>query len=102
MYTMDDHHADAIRYPACSLGHVWWQHGNRTGHCARCHATFEGVALFDAHQTSHDGVTTCKDPRTMEYRGVPLRLVDGSWRGPGMPESVKSGHRNARTDEDAD
>lgn len=86
---MDDHHRDGRKYPACSLDHVWLQRGNTTGHCSRCHETFEGVTLFDAHQTiGDDGRTVCADPRQMTVRGKPLRLVDGSWRGPAMPADV--------------
>lgn len=89
MYTMEDHQADAVRFPACSLGHVWKQRGNKTGHCAKCHATFEGIDLFDRHQSSVDGVTVCADPAGMTIRGVPLELFDGAWRGPRMSDAEK-------------
>lgn len=74
-------------HPKC--GKSWRQRGNRTGHCAACHETFEGLALFDAHQLiSRDGKPVCRDPRRMTYRGEPLRLVEGTWRGPSMPEGT--------------
>lgn len=64
-----------------ACGRTWQQRGNRTGHCAGCHETFEGIALFDAHQTSDNGITVCKSPETMEHpRGWSLKQVNGSWR----------------------
>ena len=78
------------RHGAC--GKTWKQRGNRTGHCSQCHATFEGLAVFDAHQrVSADGQTVCLPPDRLRYRGVRLRLVDGTWRGPGMPAGVAFG-----------
>jgi hypothetical protein len=69
---------------ACGKG--WKQRGNRTGHCSGCHETFEGIALFDAHQRrSADGSLVCLDPAVMKHRGKRLRLVYGTWRGPQMP-----------------
>ena len=68
---------------------TWIQRGNRTGHCAKCHESFEGVALFDAHLELHDdGSATHLDPAEMTYRKEPLRYVDGSWRGPEMDKGV--------------
>lgn len=97
MYTMDDHRTNARKYPACSLEHVWHQRGNATGHCAKCHQTFEGITVFDAHQsTGEDGKTICKAPSEMTVGGKPLRLIDGSWRGPGMPEAEIERRRTAR------
>lgn len=70
-------------------GAVVLQRGERTSHCPRCHITFEGLTLFDAHQRI-DAVTgrvTCSAPNTMLFRGKRLRFVegergaDGSWRG---------------------
>jgi hypothetical protein len=87
--TMADHRRDAVRYPACGCGAVWKQRGNLTGHCTRCHHTFDGIELFDRHQTTDDhGTTHCKDPRTMRLKHEPLILVDGTWRGPRMPDHV--------------
>ena len=63
------------RHGAC--GRTWKQRGNRTGHCARCHETFEGVTLFDRHLNG----TGCHVPTEMEYpTGYALQLVNGSWR----------------------
>jgi len=77
-----------VTHPKC--GKSWKQHGNRTGHCAKCHETFEGVTAFDAHQRiNDDGSVTCLDPRTIKVSGVFLALRDGSWRGPGMPQTLR-------------
>ena len=74
-----------------ACGKSWKQRGNRTGHCAGCHETFEGIALFDAHQrVSADGKLVCLAPDRMIFRGKKLRLVDGTWRGPAMPRGVFS------------
>ena len=74
-----------------ACGKTWKQRGNRTGHCSGCHQTFEGLALFDAHQRLRpDGSVICADPATMLFRHQPLRLVDGTWRGPEMPKTAVS------------
>lgn len=65
--------------PRC--GRSWNQHGNRSGHCAKCHETFEGIALWDAHQTIREnGSVQCKPAQFMLYQGFPLISRDGSWR----------------------
>lgn len=72
-----------VRHPKC--GKSWRQRGNRTGHCARCCETLEGLTLFDAHQRLRaDGRVECVDPATLKDHGQLLRLVDGTWRGGGM------------------
>lgn len=72
---------ELVSHGAC--GKEWVQRGNRTGHCARCHHTFEGITLFDSHQSiSPEGFVICADPAEMEFQKQPLRLVDGTWRGP--------------------
>lgn len=77
-----------------ACGKTWKQRGNTTGHCAACHETFEGLGLFDAHQRlSQTGRVICAVPAAMVYRGEPLRLVDGTWRGPAMPLAVLEGRR---------
>lgn len=85
--------AQKITHPAC--GKSWTQHGNRTGHCAKCHETFEGAALFDRHQEhGPKGEVICRDPREMGTGSVekgtwePLRLVDDAWKGPEMPKGT--------------
>jgi DNA (cytosine-5)-methyltransferase 1 len=50
--TLADHHRDAVHYPACNCGAVWRQRGNLTGHCTACHQTFQGIELFDRHQST--------------------------------------------------
>lgn len=83
--------SEIVRHSKC--GRSWRQRGNRTGHCAACHETFEGEALFDAHRRdSAEGQRICLDPREMAHRGVQLAFVDepgtdGSWRAP-MREGV--------------
>ena len=70
-------------------GKTWKQRGNRTGHCSGCHETFEGETLFDAHRvTLDDGTRGCLDPAAMKHAGQPLRLINGSWRGPGMTDEA--------------
>lgn len=76
-----------IGHPKC--GKTWAQRGNRTGHCAKCCETFEGLTLFDAHQrVADDGSVTRLDPATMTFHGKPLRNIGGSWRGPEMPKGA--------------
>jgi len=59
-------------------GRSWRQRGNRTGHCARCHETFEGSRLFDAHQRQlQDGRVDCLNPREMTMNSHPL-IFDGT------------------------
>lgn len=68
-----------VTHPRC--GKSWNQHGNRTGHCAKCCRTFEGASLWDAHQTIQpDGSVVCKRPDDMKFNGLPLVYRDGSWR----------------------
>ena len=78
-----------LTHPAC--GKSWTQRGNLTGHCSKCHETFEGLTAFDAHQSIGDGGDViCKLPTDVAIGKVPLRLVDRTWRGPGMPDDVKA------------
>ena len=64
-------------------GKSWRQRGNRTGHCARCHNTFEGVALFDAHFVRTDEGLESRDPASMLFNKKPLvfdgTYGDGAW-----------------------
>lgn len=79
----------AVRVSHGACGKSWLQRGNRTGHCSKCHETFEGVALFDAHQSLDDaGRVICADPRTMTFRKQPLRRTGDSWSGPALPEGT--------------
>lgn len=72
-----------------ACGKTWNQRGNRTGHCAACHETFEGISLFDWHQELQaDGRVKCRDPRDAKWASKGLRLVDGAWRGPKVDPSV--------------
>ena len=50
-------------------------------HCSRCHLTFSGIGLFDAHQRGGQ----CIDPAEMDVKGDPLRLLNGVWSGPELP-----------------
>lgn len=71
-------------HPKC--GKTIVQRGNKTGHCAKCCETFEGLSLFDAHQrVVAGGRIECLPPAHMKFKGKRLRLVDGSWRGPELP-----------------
>ncbi len=71
-------------------GAVVLQRGERTSHCPKCHVTYEGLKLFDAHQRiAADGSIVCLAPEHMKFGGARLRFVaasqplaDGSWRGP--------------------
>lgn len=72
---------------ACGKG--WKQRGNRTGHCAKCHETFEGITLFDWHQViQSNGSVKCRDSSDAKWIEKGLRLVDGAWRGPEMPKEL--------------
>jgi hypothetical protein len=82
-----------VRHAKC--GKTWRQRGNLTGHCAKCCDTFEGLTLFDAHQMIlADGRVECLDPATMTFHRQPLRLMDGTWRGPVMPHAVAENRRS--------
>lgn len=79
--------AELTTHGAC--GKSWRQRGNTTGHCARCHETFEGLGLFDWHQVVQgDGTVKCRDLRSGAAIRRGLRLVDGTWRGPEMPKEL--------------
>ena len=79
-----------------ACGKTWRQRGNRTGHCSACHETFEGEKLFDAHRVTLDDETRgCADPRSMEWQGEPLRVENGTWRGPRMSAEARERYRAA-------
>ena len=87
--TIADHQKNAVRFPSCCCGAVWRQRGNSTGHCTRCHETFQGIELFDRHQhIQPDGSVRCLDPHSIKLRHQLLELVEGVWRGPRMPDHV--------------
>lgn len=70
-----------------ACGKTWRQVGNRTGHCSRCHLTFQGATLFDGHQKlNDDGSVECSDPATTRIRGHDLHFSaehgDGVWMYP--------------------
>lgn len=70
-----------------ACGKKWWQRGNSTGHCSKCHLTFEGLGLFDWHQLlDKSGNVICRDPASEEFASKKLRLVNGTWRGPAIEE----------------
>jgi hypothetical protein len=74
---------------ACGKG--WKQRGNRTGHCAACHETFEGLSVFAAHRRQNeDGTAICLQPAAVTYQKKPLRLIEGTWRGPELPKNTFS------------
>jgi hypothetical protein len=75
-------------HAACGKG--WHQTGNRTGHCAKCHETFQGLTLFDWHQQiGDDGHVICRDMTGPESAAKGNRLVDGVWHGPAMPAELR-------------
>ena len=95
--TTPDASRQRVTHPKC--GKSWVQRGNRTGHCAKCHETFEGLTAFDAHQTlTEDGSVICAPPASVKVGGQSLRLVDGTWRGPGMPADVKAKYAAMRVE----
>lgn len=60
----------------------WVSRGNRTGHCARCHHSWEGITLFDKHQRIlPDGSVECLEGATIEFpKGYPLQQDEyGTW-----------------------
>lgn len=73
--------AQVARHGAC--GKEWVQHGNRTGHCSQCHETFEGVSLFEWHQTVTDsGRVVCARPGDERWEKKNLMWTGQSWRQP--------------------
>ncbi|MDU4028294.1 MAG: hypothetical protein E7H38_07985 [Varibaculum cambriense] len=67
----------------CKCGKTWIQHGNSSGHCAKCHETFYGIASFDNHFNHDDqGKPICLPvkelPPTLERRGW-LADEEGQW-----------------------
>lgn len=71
--------------PQCpSCKQCWVQHGNASGHCSQCHATFYGERAFNNHQLHDraDGGPTCIDPMeravTTERPGYFLD-AEGQW-----------------------
>ena len=69
-----------VTHPRC--GKSWKQRGNKTGHCAKCHESFEGISLFDKHQVLDDeGRVSCLDPASLEFpKGWPLKQDEyGTW-----------------------
>jgi hypothetical protein len=70
-------------------GKAWKQRGNRTGHCAKCHETFEGLSLFDWHQTlDNEGGVVCRNPSDPQWSKKELRLIDDTWRGPAWTDAT--------------
>lgn len=94
-----DHQLNPTRYPICgTCGTVWAQHGNRTGHCAKCHQTFEGLSLFDRHQTlNDDGSVNCRDGADMTYKHETLTNADGVWFGPRMTQEANNRRFGSQT-----
>jgi hypothetical protein len=57
-------------------GVTWQQVGNRTGHCAACHRTFDDLRGFEKHQRVEGGRVQCLDPATLTRRdGSPLYVA---------------------------
>ena len=81
-----------VTHPKCRKS--WLQRGNRTGHCAMCHETFEGSKLFDAHLLrAADGSVSCRDPRTMTFNGAHLAFDDSHGDGSGRaPSTIREYH----------
>lgn len=68
-----------------ACGKSWVQSGNRTGHCPRCHVTFQGVRTFDWHQKLQpDGSVLCRTPDDPEWGEYGL-VFDPSKRRWGVP-----------------
>ena len=64
-------------------------------HCARCHRTFTGLTLFDAHQDvdharPHADVIQCRDPASLGL----AQSDRGTW---GTPEGLRARERSATT-----
>ena len=63
-------------------------------HCAQCHQTFAGAALFDRHRRDVKGVGTCFDPETLFTETKPpkpyvrsreMYLTNGIWQSVETP-----------------
>lgn len=64
-----------------------WSGGGRA-HCSGCHLTWNTATLFDRHRRLRGEQGICLDPTTMTTPDGPLRLLNGVWNGPEMPEGV--------------
>lgn len=64
-----------------SCGLVWYQTGEATSHCARCHATFASLDSFDRHFIAGD----CVHPKWQHrFEQLPVKhpeheTVTGYW-----------------------
>jgi hypothetical protein len=83
-----------VQLNTCSGCPATWT-GVRACHCCRCHTTFAGVALFDAHRTQYGERGTCRRPADMVMTsgartGEPVMFFrDGVWCGPEMSDEQK-------------
>lgn len=65
--------------------------GSTFTHCANCHRTFGGVALFDRHRQAYGEHGKCLNPATV-FTSQGERLMfcrDGIWRGPEPTEEQR-------------
>lgn len=65
-FGVHDHEGEPVsitRHGQC--GGIWWQSGNRTGHCGSCHRVFDGLSAFDRHRREGK----CLDPATLMHDG---------------------------------
>lgn len=80
-------------------GKSWRQRGNRTGHCARCHNTFEGERLFDAHFVRVGNGVECREPASMLFNKRPLvfdgTYGDGAWSRTDLTDSAFEGRESS-------
>lgn len=70
------------RHSCSGCPSVWT--ANTAAHCSRCHQTFAGVSLFDAHRAQFGERGACEDPEV-----VGLVFRDRMWRRPEMTEEEK-------------
>lgn len=82
--------AEQPRIGCAGCADTWTALG--AAHCAACHNTFSGVALFDLHRSQYGERGACQDPNEVRHKKTGYQLMffrDGMWRGPEMTEEQK-------------
>jgi hypothetical protein len=84
-----------VRYTCSGCTNTW--PGVSRCHCAGCHETFSGLALFDRHRRDIKGVGTCLDPASIMVESKDgsvervMYLTGDLWYGVETP-AARGGH----------